>query len=191
MIIKIKIADTEVYMRTGIKLKLMLLLFLALGLFGLGSFNDERRPVPEKMRPGFESINPVDSASFLEFIAADELEGRDTPSKGQTIALRYILSLYKSWGVAPLGDPAGPGARSYEQRLPMIIKTYGPGTTITVQSPNLTRTFVMGGDFSCGMGANERGSLSHRLFRGGRSGPAPLGAMIGDTIPISELRFFT
>lgn len=160
-------------MRAVLKLKPMLLLFLALGLFGLASSNEDRRPVPDKMRPGFDSINPVDSASFLEFITADELEGRDTPSKGQTIARRYIQSLYKSWGVAPLGDAAGPGARSYEQSLPMIIKTYGPGTSMSVQSPNLTRTFVMGGDFSCGMGANERGSLKGGVVFAGYGISAP------------------
>ena len=132
-----------------------------------------RAPVPERMRPGFESITAVDSAAFLEFIAADELEGRDTPSRGQSIARKYIRSLYKSWGVAPFGDARGSGPRSYEQALPMFVKTYGPDTAMTVRSGGLTRTFRMGGDFTCSNGADWSGAIEGRVVFAGYGVSAP------------------
>ena len=81
--------------------------------FGIGVQSDlEKKPVPERWRVGFESIVPNESQSFLEFIAADELEGRDTASVGQSIARNYIKSLYQVWGVKPGAMPKGPQAAS-------------------------------------------------------------------------------
>jgi hypothetical protein len=42
--------------------------------------------------------------AHLEFIASDELQGRDTPSLGLEIAANYIGSHLKQWGASPAGD---------------------------------------------------------------------------------------
>lgn len=146
------------------------LLFLGLGRIPAA---ETRAPVPERMRPGFASITAVDSAAFLEFIAADELEGRDTPSRGQSLARKYVRSLYKTWGVAPFGDARGSGPRSYEQTLPMFLKTYGPGTAMTVRSGGSTRTYRMGGDFTCSNGADWSGAIEGRVVFAGYGVSAP------------------
>ncbi|MBN2206425.1 MAG: M20/M25/M40 family metallo-hydrolase [Candidatus Aminicenantes bacterium] len=148
---------------------------LALLFIGLGPVPaaETRAPVPERMRPGFESITAVDSAAFLEFIAADELEGRDTPSRGQSLARKYVRSLYKSWGVAPFGDARASGPRSHEQALPMFVKAYGPGTAMTVRSGGLTRTFRMGGDFTYSNGADWSGAIDGRVVFAGYGVSAP------------------
>lgn len=45
-----------------------------------------------------ETITPTDLRAHLEFIAADELEGRDTPSRGLDLAGMYIVSHLQRWG---------------------------------------------------------------------------------------------
>ena len=126
----------------------------------LGSQPQEKspEPVPDRMRAGFESIRSSDSASYLAFISAEELEGRDTPSKGQAIARRYIQSLYRTWGVNPMGD-AGDPSRSYEQRIPMVIKTYNPGTALELLSPPTSQVYAADRDFSFVMGADFSGTI--------------------------------
>jgi len=51
-----------------------------------------------------ETITPLELQAHLEFIASDELEGRDTPSRGLEIAGLYIVSHLKRWGVQPGGE---------------------------------------------------------------------------------------
>jgi len=130
------------------------------------------KPVPERMKAGFESIRSLDSVSYLTFISAEELEGRDTPSKGQAIARRYIQSLYQTWGIVPMGDPAGPG-RSYEQRVPLVIKTYGPGTSLELVSPPTTQKYASDRDFSFVMGADFAGAIDSPVVFAGYGVSAP------------------
>ena len=49
---------------------------------------------------------------YLEFISSDELEGRDTPSRGLDIAAKFIALHLSRWGLKPMGDPG-----SYFQRI--------------------------------------------------------------------------
>jgi hypothetical protein len=55
----------------------------------------------------------------LTFIASDELEGRDTPSRGLDIAAMYIANHLASWGITPAGDA---GESSYFQKFPLTRK---------------------------------------------------------------------
>jgi len=129
-------------------------------------------PVPDGMRAGFESIRPMDSMSYLAFLSAEELEGRDTPSKGQTLARRYIESLYRTWGIIPLGDSGG-ATRSYEQRIPMVIKTYDPGTSLDLISPPTIQKYAADRDFSLVMGADFAGTIEGPVVFAGYGVSAP------------------
>jgi len=129
------------------------ILLVVFCVFAVADGQESVRQVPEKMKAGFESIRAVDSYSYLEFIAADEMEGRDTPSRGQKIARNYIKSLYKTWGVEPFGDRHGK-SRSYEQKVSMFIKEIGPETTLKVSSPAMSRTFQYRTDFSSANGVD-------------------------------------
>jgi len=133
---------------------------------------DSLKPVPDRMKAGFESIRSLDSVSYLTFISAEELEGRDTPSKGQAIARRYIQSLYQTWGIVPLGDPAGSG-RSYEQRVPLVIRTYSPGTSLELVSPPTTQKYASDRDFSFVMGADFAGTIDGPVVFAGYGVSAP------------------
>jgi hypothetical protein len=51
---------------------------------------------------------------WLTFIASDELEGRDTPSRGLDIAAMYIAQHLARWDITPAGDEG-----SYFQKFPL------------------------------------------------------------------------
>ncbi len=51
-----------------------------------------------------EGITAAQMKEFLTFIAADELEGRDTPSRGLDIAAKFIAFNLSRWGFKPAGD---------------------------------------------------------------------------------------
>jgi hypothetical protein len=120
------------------------------------------KPVPEQMEKGFKSIKPADSYSYLAFIAADELEGRDTASRGLTIARKYIQSLYETWGIEPAGDWSEAGEekkRSFEQRIDMVEVRFGDDTRLEVRSKSRHALFEWGEDFTGGSGASVSGVL--------------------------------
>jgi hypothetical protein len=68
-------------------------------------------------KPTFGNTDGITAAqlrNYLEFIASDELEGRDTPSRGLDIAAMFIAQHLKSWGIKPAGDNG-----TYFQRVPL------------------------------------------------------------------------
>ncbi len=149
------------------------IIFFALGVGLACAFLEERgENVPARMRPGFTSILASDSRAFLEFLASDELEGRDTPSKGLTIARRYIQSLYQTWGILPLGDGSDV-KHSYEQRVPMVIKTYGQGTSLEIVSSTATQRFSADRDFNFVMGVDFAGTIAGPVVFCGHGVSAP------------------
>jgi hypothetical protein len=76
---------------------------------------------------------------YLTFIASDELEGRDTPSRGLDIAALYIAQHLSSWGIKPAGDNG-----SYFQKVPLdFSKVDTDKTTLKIGG----QTYVYGRDF--------------------------------------------
>ena len=61
-----------------------------------------------------DGITAKQLKEHLTFIASDELEGRDTPSRGLDIAAMYIAQHLASWGIKPAGD-----AGTYFQKFPL------------------------------------------------------------------------
>jgi len=61
-----------------------------------------------------DGITAQQLRNYLEFIASDELEGRDTPSRGLDIAAMYIADHLKTWGIKPAGDNG-----TYLQKFPL------------------------------------------------------------------------
>ncbi len=51
-----------------------------------------------------KAITPERLKAHLELVASDELEGRDTPSRGLDIACLYVATQLKLWGAVPAGD---------------------------------------------------------------------------------------
>ncbi len=53
---------------------------------------------------GLDTIAAAQLRDYLTFIAADELEGRDTPSRGLDTAAKFLAMNLSRWGFKPAGD---------------------------------------------------------------------------------------
>lgn len=51
-----------------------------------------------------ETITAAQLSDYLHFVAADEMEGRDTPSRGLDITAKFIATMLSRWGFKPAGD---------------------------------------------------------------------------------------
>ncbi len=129
---------------------------------------EKTQPVPEKVKPGFDSITARDSLAMLSYIASDLMEGRETATRGYQLAAEYAASLLSLWKLKPGGDkpgmrqaammarrmeegPLAPAERSYLQEFAMREIT-DVSTAITLEArPGVqrkTRNFVSGVDFT-------------------------------------------
>src|SRR6195256_5025820 len=53
---------------------------------------------------GVDQITAAQMRAFLTFIASDEMEGRDTPSRGLDTTAKFIAMNLPRWGFKPAGD---------------------------------------------------------------------------------------
>ena len=53
---------------------------------------------------GVERITANQMKDYLYFIASDEMEGRDTPSRGLDITAKFLATNLGQWGLKPAGD---------------------------------------------------------------------------------------
>lgn len=86
-----------------------------------------------------EGITAAQLRDYLYFVASDEMEGRDTPSRGLNITAKFIATLLARWGVKPAGDDG-----TYFQKIAMDrakIDTAGTHAEINGQA------FKYGEDF--------------------------------------------
>ena len=77
---------------------------------------------------GADQVDAGRLRADLSFIASDELEGRDTPSRGLDLAARYLASRLQALGLKPGGDDGG-----YFQRFGTTRRTVDPAkATVTL-----------------------------------------------------------
>ena len=55
-------------------------------------------------RNAAETITAAQLKDYLYFVASDEMEGRDTPSRGLDITAKFIAMQLSRWGFKPAGD---------------------------------------------------------------------------------------
>ena len=72
-----------------------------------------------------DAISAKQLQDYLTFIASDELEGRETPSRGLDTAAKYIAAHLASWGI----QPAGNGEGTYYQKFPLKQEKIVPRET--------------------------------------------------------------
>src|SRR6266849_5430199 len=53
---------------------------------------------------GVDTISAAQLRDYLYFIASDEMEGRDTPSRGLDTVAKFIAMNLTRWGFKPAGD---------------------------------------------------------------------------------------
>src|SRR4051812_23650261 len=53
---------------------------------------------------GVDMISASQLRDYLTFIASDEMEGRDTPSRGLDTTAKFLAMNLSRWGFKPAGD---------------------------------------------------------------------------------------
>lgn len=81
-------------------------LVLPLSLTTAQRKSDKKKPTFTTLaaQRGAGTINAAQLRDYLSFIASDELEGRDTPSRGLDIAAQFLAMHASRWGLEPAGD---------------------------------------------------------------------------------------
>jgi hypothetical protein len=69
-------------------------------------------PVSLASQRGTDTITAAQLKAYLSFIASDEMEGRDTPSRGLDTTAKFLAMNLTRWGFKPAGDDG-----SYFQKI--------------------------------------------------------------------------
>ena len=86
-----------------------------------GSKATAAAPAPAPARGNVEGITAAQLKDYLSFIASDEMEGRDTPSRGLDLTAKFIALNLSRWGLKPVGDGG-----TYFQRIALSRKKIDP-----------------------------------------------------------------
>ncbi|MEP6754476.1 MAG: hypothetical protein ABJA67_03160, partial [Chthonomonadales bacterium] len=103
-------------------------------------------------------ITAAQLKTYLTFVASDEMEGRDTPSRGLDITAMFIAAHLERWGLKPGGD-----AGTYFQKIPLVM---GRPKVLTdkVAASLSGKDLAYGDDFIC---AASNGEATGKLVYGG------------------------
>src|SRR5262249_3806226 len=113
---------------------------LALAPAANGQRKGEKTSAPARGNADYISAQQL--KDYLAFIASDEMEGRDTPSRGLDTAARFIATHLSRWGLKTAGDDG-----SYFQRIAMTQNKIDPAPSyveINGQRFNFGEGFLAG-----------------------------------------------
>lgn len=96
-------------------------------------------PVSLASQRGVDTINAAELKDYLSFIASDEMEGRDTPSRGLDTTAKFLAMNLSRWGFKPAGDDG-----SFFQKIG-LRRDYLEKAETTVQLNG--QTLIMGDDY--------------------------------------------
>jgi Zn-dependent M28 family amino/carboxypeptidase len=95
-------------------------------------------PASSASRRSAEKITAEQLRDYLNFVSSDEMEGRDTPSRGLDLTAKFIATNLSRWGIKPAGDDG-----TYFQKITLRR---------TTTSPTDSRVMIGGQTFSYGDG---------------------------------------
>lgn len=139
------------------RMALSLSLVLAVGLSLAPAYSLSR--VVQNPSAQFGNVNAITAAQlkdYLHFVAADEMEGRDTPSRGLDLTARFLALQMSRWGLKPGGDQG-----TFLQRI--VLKRSKVDTAAT-KAELSGKAFKYGEDF---LAARGGGSASGGLVYAG------------------------
>ena len=113
----------------------------------------------ERGRRYAETIQADWLKDYLSFVASDEMEGRDTPSRGLDLTAKFIALHLKQWGVKPAGDDG-----SFFQRIALQRKTVNPAESVVGFGG---KTYKFGEDFLAGGTAGKIGEAPLVFLKNG------------------------
>ncbi len=88
---------------------------------------------------GVNTISAAQLRTYLSFIASDEMEGRDTPSRGLDTVAKFIALNLTRWGFKPAGDDG-----TFFQKIALRRPQIDPAKTIAEING---QKFAVGDDF--------------------------------------------
>jgi Peptidase family M28 len=88
---------------------------------------------------GVDTITAAQLRTYLSFIASDEMEGRDTPSRGLDTVAKFIALNLTRWGFKPAGDDG-----TFLQKIALRRDQIDPAKTIAEING---QKFMVGDDF--------------------------------------------
>ena len=119
--------------------------------------NRSKKPAASvNVQRGLDTIAAAQLRDYLTFIASDELEGRDTPSRGLDTAAKFLAMSLARWGFKPAGDNG-----TFFQRIDLRRDRADTGQTKVEYSG---RTLTTGLDF---LPAGGSGTVSGSLVFAG------------------------
>ena len=101
-----------------------------------------RRTATAKAAPDLGNVGGITAAQlrdYLFFVASDEMEGRDTPSRGLDLTAKFLALQLSRWGFRGAGDESG-----FLQRFPLNSRRVEPGQTKATWNGE---TLVLGTDY--------------------------------------------
>jgi hypothetical protein len=102
-------------------------------------------------RRAAENITAAQMKDYLYFIASDEMEGRDTPSRGLDTTAKFIGMNLSRWGFKPAGDDG-----TFYQKIALRRDLVDPANaTVEING----QKFAYGEDFMRATG-NSAGAIS-------------------------------
>ena len=108
--------------------------------------------------PGSAAITAAQMKDYLSYIASDEMEGRNTPSRGLDTTAKFIATLLSRWGVKPGGDDS-----TYFQKIMLSARHINPEMSSAVLSG---QKLTYGQDFVV-QSTSAPGSASGQVVFGG------------------------
>jgi Zn-dependent M28 family amino/carboxypeptidase len=135
---------------------------------------------PPQSKGGYgnaDAITADEMSTYLHFLASDQLEGRNVPSRGYDTAALYIASHLREWGVKPLGSTTGTKGplQPYLMPIELVSNQLSPGgMKLSLNAPAVAGRGGFGGPPApAGPRGFEYGSewtLGGGGFGGGRGG---------------------
>ena len=96
-------------------LSVLLLLLALVSQSALGQAAIKVTPDEKKIADG---VTAKQLSDYLYFVASDEMEGRDTPSRGLDTTAKFIAMNLSRWGFKPAGDNG-----TFFQKIPLQVRT--------------------------------------------------------------------
>jgi len=121
--------------------------------YGQRATRQTKRPVVSvTAQRGVDTISADQMKNYLTFIASDEMEGRDTPSRGLDTTAKFLAMNLTRWGFKPAGDDG-----TFFQRIELSRNRADSGQSKVELNG---RTLTVGTDFlPVGSGGNASGQL--------------------------------
>jgi len=107
--------------------------------------------LPKDRREGWNAVSLAECREWLTYLASDELEGRETGTRGFKKAAEFVAAKFKEFGLKPVGDNG-----TYFQNVPFV------GTRV---APEKSWIALMAGDnevLRLAVGKGVGGSISEK-----------------------------